>query len=138
MSPEAFVRLLGEAFLARAVGPEGAPEALLIALDAAADYDSPNFLWFRARGPDAAGDFAYVDRVIVSERARGGGLARRLYAELFASAKEAGLKRVVCEVNSDPPNPASDAFHAALGFREVGSARLEDRGKTVRYLERLL
>ncbi|WP_018632242.1 GNAT family N-acetyltransferase [Neomegalonema perideroedes] len=134
MSPEAFAKLLGEALLARAAGPEGAPEALLVALDATADYDSPNFLWFRARGAD----FAYVDRVIVSAKARGAGLARRLYADLFAVAKETGLKRVVCEVNSDPPNPASDAFHAALGFREVGSARLEDRGKTVRYLERLL
>jgi predicted GNAT superfamily acetyltransferase len=42
---------------------------------------------------------------------------------------------VCCEVNSDPPNPLSDAFHAALGFREVGRAFLPDRGKSVRYLE---
>jgi predicted GNAT superfamily acetyltransferase len=37
-----------------------------------------------------------------------------------------------------PPNPASDAFHAALGFAEVGSARLFDGMKTVRYLARPL
>ena len=39
-----------------------------------------------------------------------------------------------CEVNCDPPNPVSDAFHAALGFREIGRARIVERSKTVRYL----
>jgi len=33
-----------------------------------------------------------------------------------------------------PLNPASDAFHAKLGFAPVGQAALECRGKTVRYL----
>jgi predicted GNAT superfamily acetyltransferase len=39
------------------------------------------------------------------------------------------------EAPRSPPNPGSDAFHAALGFREVGRAFLADRGKAVRYLE---
>ncbi len=38
--------LVGEAFLARRIG-EG--EAFLLAFDQDADYDSPNFLWFKAR-----------------------------------------------------------------------------------------
>jgi uncharacterized protein len=45
---------------------------------------------------------------------------------------------VVCEVNISPPNPASDAFHAALGFAEVGSASVYGESKTVRYLSRAL
>jgi hypothetical protein len=44
----------------------------------------------------------------------------------------------VCEVNSDPPNPPSDALHASLGFKEVGSAAIHGGAKTVRYLELLL
>jgi hypothetical protein len=40
---------------------------------------------------------------------RGSDLAE---ADLFAAAEAAGHDRVVCEVNSDPPNPASAAFHA--------------------------
>jgi predicted GNAT superfamily acetyltransferase len=45
---------------------------------------------------------------------------------------------VVCEVNSEPPNPASDAFHAAMGFTEVGRATIHQGRKTVRYLTREL
>ncbi len=60
-----------------------------------------------------------------------------LYETLFERARAAGQEQVVCEVNADPPNPASDAFHAALGFVEVGSAPLAS-GKTVRYFQRML
>ena len=45
-------------------------------------------------------------------------------------------KKPAAANNTDPPNPGSDAFHARLGFHEVGRAFLADRGKSVRYLER--
>jgi len=45
---------------------------------------------------------------------------------------------VVCEVNRDPPNPASDAFHAAQGFTEMGQAAIRQGSKTVRYLARAI
>lgn len=111
----------------------GEGEAFAIIFDQAAQYGSPNFLWFRERFPR----FAYVDRIVVSERARGKGLARALYEHVFAAARAAGHERVVCEVNFDPPNPGSDAFHAKLGFSEIGRATLAN-GKGVRYLERVI
>lgn len=128
---ERFRTLLAESFHARVCG---AADALLVAFDQAADYDSPNFLWFRERYPH----FVYVDRIVVAPEARGRGLARRLYHDLFAAASAAGHERVVCEVNADPPNPASDAFHAALGFAEIGTAAINDGTKTVRYFARPL
>ena len=76
--------------------------------------------------------------MVVAPAARGRGLARTLYADLFAAAIERGCPLVTCEVNSDPPNPASDAFHAGLGFAPVGGARVPDAVKTVRYLARAL
>ena len=123
--------LVDRAFLARRIG---AVDAFLLAFDQDADYDSPNFLWFRARYPR----FVYVDRIVVARSARGRGHARRLYDDLFQHARRAGHQRVVCEVNREPPNPASDAFHAALGFREVGVAAIHGGAKTVRYLARAL
>jgi predicted GNAT superfamily acetyltransferase len=75
---------------------------------------------------------------VVEPAQRGRGVARQLYEDLFDAARSSGRGRVVCEVNSDPPNPASDAFHARLGFAVVGTAHLADRGKTVRYFCREL
>lgn len=127
---ERLSRLIGSAFHARRIG---ALEAFLVAFDEGSDYDSPNFLWFRER----YARFVYVDRVAVAAEARGRGHARRLYEDLFRRAREAGHGVVTCEVNADPPNPASDAFHAALGFGEVVNAVLPS-GKTVRYYARAL
>jgi predicted GNAT superfamily acetyltransferase len=123
--------LIGEAFLAKRIGRL---DAFLLAFDQDARYDSPNFTWFRARYPR----FVYVDRVVVAPSARGRGCARRLYADLFEHAVRAGHDRVVCEVNTIPPNAASDAFHAALGFVEVGTASVYDGSRTVRYLSQML
>jgi predicted GNAT superfamily acetyltransferase len=119
--------LVAEAFYAKVAG---SVDAFLLAFDQHAAYGSPNFLWFKARHPR----FVYIDRIIVAPHARGRGLARLLYADLFEHARAAGHDRIVCEVNVAPPNPASDAFHAALGFTEEGRATLPDNGKVVRYL----
>ncbi len=131
LEPERLSELLGEAFHARRIG---ALEAFIMTFDQNARYDSPNFLWFRERYPR----FVYVDRVVVAAEARGRGHARRLYQDLFDHAAHAGHKVVTCEVNADPPNPASDAFHAALGFGEIGSAAIHGGKKTVRYYARPL
>ncbi len=131
LEPARLSALIDRAFFVRSIGDT---EAFLLAFDQDAHYDSPNFLWFR----DRYDRFVYVDRVVVAPPARGRGLAGRLYRELFAEAHRIEHVRVVCEVNSDPPNPASDAFHAALGFGEVGAAVLPGGAKTVRYLERTL
>ena len=129
LEPERLAHLVSEAFLARRIGEL---DAFLLAFDQDADYDSPNFLWFRARYPR----FVYVDRIVVASAARGRGHARRLYDDLFEHARRAGHECVVCEVNTIPPNPESDAFHAALGFVEVGAASIHGGAKTVRYLLR--
>jgi uncharacterized protein len=131
LEPERLQYLTAQAFAARRIG---ALDAFLLAFDQDALYDSPNFLWFRTRFPR----FVYVDRVVVAASARGRGLARALYRDLFERAAKAGHACVVCEVNSRPPNPESDAFHAALGFAEVGYASIHDGAKDVRYLSRTL
>jgi predicted GNAT superfamily acetyltransferase len=129
LAPEQLTHLIDQAYRAWRVGEV---DAFMLALDETASYDSPNFRWFRDRFPR----FVYVDRIVVAPAARGRGLARMLYDELIRQVSEAGHERIVCEVNISPPNPKSDAFHAALGFTEVGSASVHGDAKTVRYLAR--
>ncbi len=109
-------------------------EAFLLAFDETAPRASQNFQWFRARYDR----FVYVDRVVVTPAARGRGHASALYTELFDFTRRSGRERVVCEVNREPPNPASMAFHLGLGFTRVGEARLASGDKVVEYLLRAL
>jgi predicted GNAT superfamily acetyltransferase len=124
--------LLEMAFYAR--GIDRGATAFLIALDQNAPYRNPNFSWFKR----SRESFVYIDRVIVAAPARGQGVARILYDDLFALAQRTGYGRVVCEVNIEPPNPASEAFHLAMGFGEVGQAAIHGGTMTVRYFERTI
>lgn len=56
----------------------------------------------------------YVDR-----RAHRQGIARRLYLALFKILEQQGVRSVLAGISV--PNPASHAFHEALGFQQVGS-----------------
>jgi predicted GNAT superfamily acetyltransferase len=46
-----------------------------------------------------------------------------------------GLVRIGCEVNIQPPNPASLAFHTRIGFRDIGRQAFVPGRKEVVYLE---
>lgn len=108
--------------------------AMVIALNQDSPYDGENFSWFRHRHDR----FVYVDRVVVSPVARGRGLARMLYDDVITTAQAQGHPVLCAEVNVDPPNPASDAFHASMGFAEVGRAHLGAGDKEIRYVTRPL
>ncbi|MEI2741921.1 MAG: GNAT family N-acetyltransferase [Candidatus Competibacter sp.] len=101
--------------------------AFLLAFAPGAPYDSVNYRWFAAR----YADFLYVDRIVVSQVARGQGLASLLYRDLFQTALTQGFSRVVCEFDINPPNPASEAFHRRLGFVQIGTQRVAGGSKEV-------
>ena len=108
----------------------GQMDGFCIALDQDAKYQNPNFEWFRGKYRR----FVYIDRVVVAAHARGQGIARKIYCDLKLASKNADHSVIGCEINIDPPNLASDRFHQAFGFVEVGRTFLADRAKTVRYL----
>jgi uncharacterized protein len=126
LTAERLTNMLGNAFHWASVNQ--GRDGFLISFDQDADYDSVNFLWFKSRYPR----FIYIDRVVVAAHARGQGIARLFYQALAAKAKSAGHDYIVCEINSEPPNPASAAFHRAIGFVEVGTAQLQTQ-KRVSY-----
>ena len=126
--------LIDQSLLALA---EPASGSFLLALGPQADYASPNYRWFQQR----LRNFAYVDRIVVAESQRGQGLARRFYEALEARSRAAGLLQVAAEVNSQPNNPGSHAFHQALGYKALCDRDLSSAGqdgKHVRYYLKML
>lgn len=135
LTAEGLASLLASAFAARiTVDGHGAPLAFLIAFDHATPPQGPNHAWFTAR----ESYFAYVDRVVVAPAARGKGLARALYADLARIAQAEFTNLLACEVNLDPPNPESLAFHEKLGFTACGEALDPRNGKRVQYMRKPL
>jgi predicted GNAT superfamily acetyltransferase len=103
----------------------------VMAVEPGKDYDSENYRFFESRGLP----HFYIDRVVLGESARGKGLGKRLYSELFAEAKKRGYQRITCEVNLKPENPVSLAFHNSMGFVGVGVQDTKGGDVTVQLLE---
>lgn len=83
-----------------------------------ADYASVNYQWFATHHPGSM----YLDRVAFDERFHGRGLGTVMYAEVerIIATEHPGTTEFTLEVNVDPPNEPSLAFHRKLGFVEVG------------------
>lgn len=124
--------LLADAAVARVARIGAAPAGALIALRPGTSYGSDNYRWFC----DRFDDFLYVDRVMVSETARGGGVGAALYDDIAGIAARLGVPRVTCEVNEEPPNPGSMRFHERHGFGKIESRASTGGSKRVAMLER--
>lgn len=99
---------------------DGSAAGFVLGMPPGLGYQSENYLFFSARAREQATTFVYVDRIVLAAHLRGRGLGPQLYAAVFAEARRVGADEVLCEVNLEPPNPGSLAFHTRLGFVEVG------------------
>ena len=106
--------------------------AFLLSLGGGQPYESENYRWFEDRGVR----HQYIDRIVVGESARGTGVGRAMYESVFERARERGATEVTAEVNLDPPNPRSMAFHERLGFRQLGEQVTKGGAITVALLSR--
>jgi predicted GNAT superfamily acetyltransferase len=104
------------------VADDGDVAGFVVALAPGRSYASENYAWFSGR----SSDFLYVDRIVLAPRLQGQGVGPRLYAAVEEAARADGATEITCEVNVRPANPGSLAFHARLGFVEVG--RQETKG----------
>jgi predicted GNAT superfamily acetyltransferase len=97
--------------------------AFAVAMAPQSAYDSANYAWFEQRFKR----FLYLDRIAVDAAHRRRGIAALMYDEIEDAAREFG--RMVCDVNVEPRNDASLAFHAGRGYVEID--RLEHPTKIV-------
>lgn len=112
---------------------DGLLVGFLIALDASADYASPNFLWFRERYPD----FLYIDRIVIASPRRGLGVGRSFYADVTSFA-EVRVPLLACEVFLEPRNDVAVLFHGTYGFQEVGQQLMPGVDRRVSMLAKTL
>ncbi|WP_422377639.1 GNAT family N-acetyltransferase [Roseibium sp.] len=129
VTAEELLDLINQALICLVAEVSGEPAGFLLCLGDGVDYDSPNYAWLSAR----VTNFAYTDRICVSETMRGRKIGDALYAALFEHYAGTG-RSFLCEVNERPPNPGSLRFHGRLGFEEIGKADHGD--KAVVYLQR--
>lgn len=113
---------------------EGETAAFLLALTAGKDYDSENYAWFSSHYPA----FLYIDRVVVSVKHQGVGAGRALYQAVLAHAGAIGVPVITAEIDINPPNPGSLAFHEGFGFTEVGRQSVAGGKKVVSLQQRLV
>ncbi len=112
--PERLAWMLSMASFAVVATEGSAVLGFAIGFDPGTGYDSENYRWWS----DRADDFVYLDRIVVAEEARGRRVGSALYDRLEGQARARGA--VVAEVNVDPPNEPSLAFHAGRGYVEHG------------------
>jgi uncharacterized protein len=115
-------RISSEAAVFQVVTSAESVAGFLLALLPEADYDNPNFFWFKTHYES----FLYIDRIVISEDFRGRHLATGFYTALEKYVVARGVPRLACEIHIHPPNPVSLQFHQKQGFVEVGRQEIED------------
>jgi hypothetical protein len=104
----------------------------LLAMSDNTPYINDNYNWFSQQYKK----FLYIDRIVIKPGYQGQSIGTTLYKDAISFAQYSGIPRITCEIYSTPPNERSLAFHARLGFREVGKRKLEITGKSLSMQEK--
>ena len=105
--------------------------AALIIIGPDQNYSSDNYTWLETQ----FSNYCYVDRIMVNQNHKRRGLGKKLYQKLEKHAQREGDEILLCEVNIEPPNPQSIAFHTQLGW-EPFFEREHGPGKKVQYFKK--
>jgi predicted GNAT superfamily acetyltransferase len=115
MDEARLAELVAEAEHADVIEVDGQFAGFVLTFAAGAAYDGTHFSWFAQRYDD----YCYLDRIVIHEDFQRRGLGTFAYDALEGSC---GKPVFALEVNIDPPNEPSLAFHRARGFTEVAQS----------------
>ncbi|WP_044915983.1 GNAT family N-acetyltransferase [Butyrivibrio sp. WCE2006] len=119
--------LAENAVLFHVIYVDESPAGFIIALrEGLKDYDFKSYRWFKER----YSKFLYIDRIVVDKEYWKKGIGRKLYQYAFDYAKGNDIEIVGAAITTVPYNKESLAFHAKMGFTEVGEQLI--RGGNVR------
>lgn len=132
---EALARIADASTIALVAEIDAEIAGFCLVLPPGTDYGSSNYRWFA----DRYDDFVYLDRIAIDPSRRRTGLGRALYGEVerLAVERRPGATHFALEVNVRPRNDVSLAFHAELGFEEVGR-RETDYGALVSLMSKTI
>lgn len=83
------------------------------------DFTADNYRWFE----EHLDDYLYVERIVVADGNQGRGIGRAFYQHLLDTTTR---RHLVSEVNTNPRNDASLAFHDRFGFEAIGEMTYGD------------
>ncbi len=109
----------------------GAVAGFLITFEDGSDYDSLNYRWFA----EHLKRFVYIDRIVIDQSYRGKGIGQQIYSLLAnptpapapaadrdtSSAAGSQPLWLAAEIDIEPRNDNSLAFHQLQGFVEVAT-----------------
>jgi uncharacterized protein len=117
-----------------AVDRTGAVLGYLLSIASQSNYDDDEIRELRRLIKEP---FLYICQVVIAWDHRGLGVGRAFYEEVADAARRQGMRLLCCDVNTNPPNPGSFAFHRRLGFGEIGSGTASN-GMAIAFLARSL
>lgn len=117
-----------------AVDRTGGVLGYLLSFSSESAYDDTEIHELRRRVTEP---FLYICQVVIAREHRRRRIARAFYAAVAETARRQGAGILCCDVNTDPPNPDSLAFHHRLGFAEIGAGTASN-GFAIAFLARRL
>jgi predicted GNAT superfamily acetyltransferase len=117
-----------------AVDRTGAVLGYLLSFASQSNYDDDEIRELRRLTKEP---FLYICQVVIARDHRGRGIGRAFYEEVADAARREGTRLLCCDVNTNPPNPGSFAFHRRLGFVVIGSGTASN-GMAIAFLARSL
>lgn len=115
-----------------AVDQTGAMVGYLLSFSRESGYDDTEICELRRRLTEP---FVYICQIVIAPAYRRQRIGRAFYAAIEDVAQRRGMRVLCCDVNTDPPNPESFAFHRRLGFAEH-SRGIAGNGMAIAFLVR--